>query len=239
MPASDVTLYARWLQIYGISYMDASGESGDMPNNSSYIENDTSFIIDTAVPTRDGYVFTGWYTDSSFGGNRYMPGDVYSISGNADVSFHAAWVAAGVLTATPSAIGASYTVIFNENTGGTGVDEYQRQTIAVGDNAVEPAAPPFRPGYDFRGWFSDETLKRAYDFDTAVTGNITLYAGWISQTTRHTVRFFNSNPFIEAQTIGEGGTAVEPAVIPTYLDGFEFSHWGEALTPFGDVTRPY
>ncbi len=238
MPDSHVTLYARWLRKHSIAYTDPSGESANLPGDGSFLEDDTSFTLDPAVPVRDGYVFNGWYTDAGFDGTRYMPGDVYTISGTTDVTFHANWVAARVLAATPAAVGARYTVRFDDNDGDD-TTQVPNQTVGAGYTAVPPASLPVRPGYDFRGWFSDETLKRAYDFDTAVTRDTTLYAGWISRTTVHIVRFFNTRPFIDGQTIGEGGTAVEPTELVTYLDGWEFTHWREGLNPFGDVTRPY
>ena len=228
MPAANVTLYARWLQHYAIAYSDSSSESGDIPANGSFVENDASFTLDSTAPTRDGYVFAGWYTDASLSGTRYMPGDVYSISTNADVTFHANWIPAGALAVTAAAIGASHTVIFDENAGGTGIDEYQRQTIAVGDNAVEPATPPFRPDYNFAGWYSDQALTQAYNFDTAVNNDITLYARWISQTVNHTARFFtNGGSVVPDQTVADGGSPVEPTA-PT-LSGFEFAGWYHKL----------
>ncbi len=238
MPDSHVTLYARWLRKHGIAYTDPSGESANLPGDGSFLESDASFTLDATVPLRDGYVFDGWFTDAGFGGTRYMPGDVYTITGTTDVTFHANWVSARVLAATPAAVGARYTVRFDDNDGDD-TTQVPSQTVGAGYTAAPPASLPVRPGYDFRGWFSDETLIRAYDFDTAVTRDTTLYAGWISRTTQHIVRFFRGRPFVPGQTIGEGGTAVEPAVIPTYLDGYEFTHWGESLGPFGDVTRPY
>ena len=43
---------------------------------------------------------------------------------------------------------------------------------------------PQRPGYVFGGWYTDRgcTDGNEYDFDTPVTGNITLYAKWSSHT---------------------------------------------------------
>ncbi len=51
------------------------------------------------------------------------------------------------------------------------------QNVRFEDKAVEPSAPQ-KPGFDFDGWFTDPELGNAYDFDTQVTGNLTLYAKW-------------------------------------------------------------
>ena len=63
-----------------------------------------------------------------------------------------------------------YTVTFDSN-GGSAVTA---QSIEAGQKATKPADPT-KDGYDFKGW----TLNgSAYDFNTAVNGNITLVAVW-------------------------------------------------------------
>ncbi len=47
---------------------------------------------------------------------------------------------------------------------------------------VPKPTDPTRSYYDFDKWFSDEEYKTAYDFTTTVTGNLNLYANWISHT---------------------------------------------------------
>lgn len=68
----------------------------------------------------------------------------------------------------------TYTVTFEAN-GGSDVDP---QKVVSGQTATEPAAPT-RDGYTFGGWYTDESLRTAYDFETPVTGDLTLYARWI------------------------------------------------------------
>jgi uncharacterized repeat protein (TIGR02543 family) len=69
----------------------------------------------------------------------------------------------------------AYTVTFNSN-GGSNVSS---QTVAQGGRAAEPAAVPTKAGYGFGGWYIDNTtFANAYNFTTAVTADITLYAKW-------------------------------------------------------------
>lgn len=68
---------------------------------------------------------------------------------------------------------ATCTVTFESN-GGSAVSP---QTVASGGKATRPADPT-REGFAFTGWYSDSDVSVPYDFDTPVTGNITLYAGW-------------------------------------------------------------
>lgn len=63
-----------------------------------------------------------------------------------------------------------YTVTFDSN-GGTQVPD---QIVTEGQKAVEPTAPT-RGGYDFEGWYLGD---KKYDFNSPVTGSITLTAHW-------------------------------------------------------------
>lgn len=66
-----------------------------------------------------------------------------------------------------------YTVKFETN-GGSAV-----KSVTVNKNAVaaEPTAPT-KDGFRFEGWYADKEFATAYDFDTKVSKNITLYAKW-------------------------------------------------------------
>jgi uncharacterized repeat protein (TIGR02543 family) len=67
-----------------------------------------------------------------------------------------------------------YTVTFNSN-GGSNVSS---QTVAQSGTATTPT-PPTKTGYGFGGWYTDNTtFANAYNFTTAVTADITLYAKW-------------------------------------------------------------
>ena len=51
---------------------------------------------------------------------------------------------------------------------------YATQIVQAGEKAIEPDVPS-RQGYQFTGWYLDDTK---YDFNTAVTGDMTLTAKW-------------------------------------------------------------
>ena len=60
----------------------------------------------------------------------------------------------------------TYTVTF-ESDGGS---EIESAVVKDGEKVTKPGDPT-RTGYAFKGWFNGET---EYDFETAVTANITL-----------------------------------------------------------------
>ena len=72
----------------------------------------------------------------------------------------------------------SFTVTFNTN-GGSVVE---KQTVKNGEKATKPTDPTKASNedykYAFAGWFKDSALTNAFDFETAITTDITLYAKW-------------------------------------------------------------
>ena len=62
-------------------------------------------------------------------------------------------------------------IVSFESNGGTPVNS---QYVPDGGKASKPE-DPYREGYDFKGWCLDEEL---FDFDTEITGDITLSASW-------------------------------------------------------------
>ncbi len=89
-----------------------------------------------------------------------------------------------VLSGSPSAAKASYTVTFDSN-GGTAV---KAQTLRSGAKASKPADPA-KSGYLFKGWYSDKSLTKAYDFNSAVKSNLTLYARWTTKSQAYAILY--------------------------------------------------
>ena len=65
------------------------------------------------------------------------------------------------------------TITFNTN-GGSAV---KSQTVKPGGKVTKPANPT-KTGHTFKGWYSDKGCKTAFNFNTQVKSNITLYAKW-------------------------------------------------------------
>ncbi|MBP3872067.1 MAG: phosphatidylinositol-specific phospholipase C domain-containing protein, partial [Faecalicoccus sp.] len=110
-----------------------------------------------------------------------------------------------------------YEVKFNSQ-GGSPVDSQQ---VFYDDKAAQPE-DPVRDKYAFVGWYKDASGTEAYDFDTPVTTNITLFANWIE---KFTVTFdangHGTAP--SAQTINHGDKAVQPEALTE--EGWTFVGW--------------
>ncbi len=114
-----------------------------------------------ADPTRAGYSFDGWFSDSAL--TKAFNFDT-AITSN--ITLYAKWTE----NITPVT---TYTVTFNSN-GGSAITT---QTIDAGGKVTRPNNPT-KTGYTFDAWYKNEALTEAYDFNAAVTANLTLYAKW-------------------------------------------------------------
>lgn len=191
----DITLYAKWTKnSYTVNF---SSNGGSLVSSQSVNEGDT--VIEPTAPIREGYVFSGWYSDLA-GTQAYS----FTTSVTTNITLYAKWTAI-------------YTVTFDSNEGSV-VDD---QTVEYNGTATEPAAPT-KEGYIFNGWYSDAGLIEAYSFTTPVTNNLTLYAKWTSN--KLTVSFdSNGGSDVENQMVSPGGKAIVPTT-PTW-EGYKFDGW--------------
>lgn len=123
-------------------------------------------IIDAG--SRSGYRFDGWTAEAGSFENAEEEQTVFIMpAANATITAH--WV-------RKSSGGSStvrYTVTFDTQ-GGNEIDSIR----VIRNGTVTKPEEPIREGYTFEGWFADADCTSAYDFDTRVTKNITLYAKW-------------------------------------------------------------
>ena len=148
----DITLYAKWnINSYTVSF-DSNGGSSVATQSATY----NTAASKPADPSKTGFTFAGWFTDKD-GKNAYD----FSSKVTGDITLYAKWNIN------------SYTVSFDSN-GGSSV---AAQSVTYNTAASKPEDPS-RKGYTFAGWFTGKDCKTAYDFNSNVTGDITLYAKW-------------------------------------------------------------
>lgn len=106
-----------------------------------------------------------------------------------------------------------------------GPEEYTDYAKKVEANGkLERPVDPPKEGYVFDGWYTDAncTNENAYDFNTPVNTDITLYAKWLA---KYTVSFdTDGGSTVESQTVITGNKATKPAVNPT-KKGYNFKGW--------------
>jgi uncharacterized repeat protein (TIGR02543 family) len=111
-----------------------------------------------------------------------------------------------------------FTVSFDSG-GGTYVPP---QKVPYSQKARRPVNP-FKEKYIFSDWYTDEDFTAVYDFETEITGNLTLYAKWRQITA--TVAFNSrggSAVMPQSVTIGEHAEIPDP---PPTRNGYLFEWW--------------
>ena len=129
-------------------------------------------------------------------------------------------------TEEPTPEEVKYNVIFDVNAGDDVVtNEPSVIRVLEGQKAVEPSPDPGRNGYDFKGWYSNKQgTGSAYDFNTPVTGNLTLYAKWDVTIIYHTVTIdYMGGGTNSTQDIAHGELISQPS--EPVRSGYRFAGW--------------
>jgi len=160
VPASNVTYAAQWkLNEYRVSLFVDNGEEG-----SPLVVTHGAKVGDIALPTRDGYVFGGWYDKPEDG--KLVDGDTLIVG---DMSLYAKW-------------NSIYTVVFDAN-GGQGV--MPDQPFVYGEEQSLSNIVFKATDRRFAGWATEKDGIVEYDDGEVVSnltetanGVVTLYAVW-------------------------------------------------------------
>lgn len=172
-----------------------------------------------ADPTKNGYDFVGWYADPQTTVEFSFSDPITS-----DVTIYAKWSKKDVY----------YTVTFESN-GGTPV---KQQSVLEGNRASEPKDPD-RTDYLFDGWYTDSVLTNKFDFDLAITANVTLYAKWL-ENIFYEVTFLSGTDEVAKYDVRKGATVTQPANPVYEFEDMLFAGWyadEDCEIPF-DFTQP-
>lgn len=182
-------------------------------------------VVRPTDPTRSGYTFAGWYSDSAFNNSFNFDGPI-----TAETTLYAKWTLNQPEQQQPTPTVEKYVVSFNTN-GGSYI---ANQTIEAGNKAVRPTDPT-RTGYTFDGWYSDSELKTVFDFDSPINTNVIVYAKWVANNSeqptstpvaknKYMVSFdTNGGSYVSAQFVESGDKAIRPTD-PT-KSGYTFAGW--------------
>lgn len=157
----NLTLYAHWTQVFTVLF-DFNYENA--PQGKAVQVDAGTAISSSAAPSaiRDGYRFVAWYAQAE-GGEAYS----FDTPVTQDLTLYAHWEE---LSAEVEA----FDVTFNYCYAGM---ENRVERVVEGEKVARPADPVLS-GRSLEGWYTDAAYTSAYDFDSPVTQELTLYAKW-------------------------------------------------------------
>ncbi|MDO4797235.1 MAG: InlB B-repeat-containing protein [Coriobacteriales bacterium] len=205
----DFTLCAVWAKLCTVTFDSAGGSD---VQSQVVVEGDVAIRPENPIHN-DHHTFGGWFE------NDATEPFTFTTPITDDLTLHAHWTVS------------TYTVTFNTGEGGSAV---AGQTVECGACATEPENPT-REGRDFLYWHQQGS-DVAYDFNTPVTGDLTLVAAWNEHPTYNV--FFDSagGSAVESQSVAWGGL-VERPFDPT-KEGMRFAGWyvGDTQTAYDFAT---
>lgn len=192
------TLYARWTtNSYTVTF--DTGPLGSLVPPQTVLHGEPA--VEPGWPTREGHLFTGWYTAET--GGTAWNADVAVVE---SATVYAQWAAR------------TYTVVFISNNG----TPAHGDVVAYGELIVEPAVP-VRDGYTLLGWFATGSeVTWDFDVDVVTGGDMVLTAHWAVSS--YAVTFATAGgATVAGQTIAHGAKIVEPEALTR--TGYTFVGW--------------
>ena len=158
-------LYAKWSKnTYRITYK-LNGGKNTKANPSTY---SVTSSISLKNPSRKGYSFKGWYSDSKY---KNKVTSIRKRTGN--LTLYAKWSAT------------SYRITYKLNGGKNTKSNPSTYSVTSSISLKNPS----RKGYSFKGWYSDSRYRtRVKTIKKGTTGNKTLYAKWSKNSYRITYK---------------------------------------------------
>ncbi|GAA3884738.1 hypothetical protein GCM10022381_28650 [Leifsonia kafniensis] len=192
----NVTVYAQWTAEKRTITFDAQGGSKITALSTDY----NTAVKAPKSPTRTGYTFANWYTQST-GGSVWN----FATTVTKNVTVYAQWTVQK-RTITFDAQGGSKITALSTNY----------------NTAVKAPKSPTRTGYTFSGWYTKSTGGSSWNFNAKVTANATAYAHWTVLKKNVT---FNSQGGSKVATVTTNyNTAIKAPKSPT-RSGYTFSGW--------------
>lgn len=224
--SDEITLYAKWTPLeYLIAYNTNGGVLEEVDEYYT-IEEAVTF----AIPTKAGYIFSGWYYDEALtlnAGTGFSAGEV------GDKNVYAKWTADTYIV----------TLNFNDDAKDPASATANSETVTFGQPYTLPTA--LRNGYIFNGWRTVDgvlyTLENGTGFKAwDIPNDTTLYADWtrkkfyIKVNANGIFSWLGADGFSDEQTPIEYGTQfmtateIEQAFNPqkiSYKEGHKFTYF--------------
>ena len=165
VPTSDTIITAKFsIEEYKVTYV--------VPDK-TINENDDTFTYFTKIelsnPTLVGYQFAGWYKEAEFVNSISEVGEEKE-----NITIYGKFVPKAYNLTLNTNL--KYKITFNNNY----ENSENTETYIYTGESVEVPSTPTRTGYVFAGWYLDPSGSTIYDFSSAITNDLFLYAKWVA-----------------------------------------------------------
>ena len=194
----NITLHSKYeINTYTVSFYH---------NNEKYVEDQKVNYGESAVkpsidPTKEDYNFSGWVIKGT--NNKYDFTSKVTKNIELESSF----------TAKPT-----YTVTFK-----IGNEEILTENVIEGHKVTSKEAP-YKKGYLFDKWYSDEGLTIENNFDEKIMNNKTIYGKYNEN--KHTVTYINEGTTYYTEEVLDRFTAKGPSENPS-KEGYTFKYFSK------------
>ena len=220
---TDITLKAQYTTTaFNIVY-----ETNGGINHSSNVTTVTALAMAEKplvllAPSKTGYSFVGWYLDSSFGGEAVVEISPAILANSTN----------GILTLYAKYEVSRYTITYQD------IDGTVIKTVNnVAYNSLAELFTPTKDGYIFDAWYLNGAK---YDFNTPVTGNLTLVAMYrIMEVSTETVMNNETVKVVVTSVDGKGLPADAHIVIELVVEEESNNQVADLLQEYGQVSRFY
>lgn len=141
-------------------YTIAFNSNGGVQNFN--IKTDGKSTVDLPSPSKEGYVFEGWFYDDNSFENEFVTNSLVTNPISKNITVYAKWRPAQF----------EYTVTYDTN-GGSDIPSL---SVLEGDSLNLPS--PTKSRFIFEGWYTASDLTTQFNATTMPSQNITLYAKW-------------------------------------------------------------
>lgn len=200
-----------------------NANGGSNAPSSSTVTNTLStygMTVSSSVPTRTGYTFAGWNTNSSGTETNYSAGNSVSVGANATVTLYAKW--------TPITYSSTYNG--NGNTGGSTASQTKTYNVAINlqSNGFT------KTGYHFTGWNTAANgTGTSYSAGASYSSNanLALYAKWTINSSTLSVNPNGGtwNNSTATQNFTQNYNTTKSIPVPT-RNGYTFVKWNRSGT---------
>jgi uncharacterized repeat protein (TIGR02543 family) len=166
--SANLTLYARWIAVYSISYDGNGATSGSLPPSQSGITSTVTVAGNSGNLVKSGYSFAGWNTNAGGTGTSYTAAAIATLT--ADLVLYAKW-----------SLIPTYTITYDANGATGGSPAIAASGVSSATALDNNSGSLVKTGYVFGGWNTQANgagTSYAAGSNFTPTANITLYAQW-------------------------------------------------------------